>query len=39
MFGIVTIAYNVEYMQSRRFRASNLSNREEVEAGYNPWIY
>jgi hypothetical protein len=26
-------------MQSRRLRASNLSNRDEVEASYNRWIY
>jgi len=26
---------NVEYMQSRRLRASNLSNRYNFEAGYN----
>ena len=30
---------NVEYMQSRRLRASNLSNRCDFEAGYNSWIY
>jgi len=27
---------NVKYMQSRLLRASNLSNRDEVEAGYSP---
>jgi len=27
---------NVEYMASRRLHASNLSNRNEDEVGYNP---
>jgi len=31
----LTILPNVEYMQSRRLRASNLSNRHNFEAGYN----
>ena len=26
-------------MASRRLRASNLSNHDEVGAGYNRWIY
>lgn len=30
---------NGEYMQSRRLRASNLSNRYNFEAGYDPCIY
>jgi hypothetical protein len=29
------IGYNGEYMASRRLRASNLSNRDGAEAGYN----
>ena len=29
------LAPNVEYMQSRRLRASNLSNRCDFKAGYN----
>jgi len=33
------IARNVEYMQSRRLRASNLSNCYDFEVGYNCWIY
>jgi hypothetical protein len=31
-----TLGANVEYIQSRRLRASNLSNRYDVEAGYSP---
>ena len=30
---------NVAYMQSRRLRALNLSNRHNFEAGYKPLIY
>lgn len=36
VYGRPTIGYNVEYMQSRRLRTSNLSNRYDFEAGYNP---
>jgi hypothetical protein len=31
---LFTLTHNVEYMQSRRMRASNLSNRCDFEAGY-----
>jgi len=33
---VFTMNANVEYMQSRRLRASNLSNFYGAEAGYNP---
>jgi len=36
MYHFWWLAYNGEYMASRRLRASNLSNRDEVGAGYNP---
>lgn len=33
------IVENGKYMQGRRLRASNLPNRYDFEAGYNPLIY
>jgi len=32
---VFKLVHNVKYMQSRRLRASNLSNRYNFEAGYN----